>query len=1117
MIRLSISEQGQPPRLVTFNKPSVVLGRTATCDLCLTGKGVSSQHCRFTQVPGGVMVEDLGSTNGTYVNRVRIALPTAVNGADEIVFAVYSVRVIEEGGVRTAGPSVPTGQFAQAGAPTGAPASTPSGAAYGAAAGTSGPSPATSRPQTGPIPVQTGPTHAQTGPMPTHAGSGSTTGAMQTGGAFDDARWVREWERLDKLASEWIAAGRDRTRLLRGEKLAHARRWLEQGRGRQPVPKREHKAFIQAAASAARLRIARNVTIGGLVLGLGGVAAWRLIPATPEPVVDPEVPADASTTGEGTPTPETPPVVDERPVHDAVVAKAEALLATEPELAALLALQVLSSGDVDGDVRGTAAEQLVRRALADRRGRPLRGHADPLSFVTMSPDGRWVASADVGDDSSLAQLWDLERPGLAVSQKLRGQVGAIRAMAFAPDGNTLAIGTDDVDVWLWDLRQSPPTPQTRAAPEGGIVALAWSDDARYLVAGGRSGRARLFDLTRTTAGAPVLLEGHTGSVSAIDVDATGTRIVTGSQDGTALVWRVAGGVVAGKPTKLVGHMGTIHAVALSSDGRWVLTGGADTFAKLWELGGRVSVPRDFTGHKGAVEHVAFAPDSRLAMTAGADGKVMVWKLTVAQPELVPLADGRGTGKGEVTALELRGPKAADPDRARRGTWAVLGSTDGMIRTLDPTKIDKTIDGNEIPAHTAGRVTLGVDARGAFAASGGADGQVRVWDLAEREPGGLSRIGRADGGKVVDVAINAAGTRVLTGSADGTARLWEASERPRLREIAVLGGHKGKVAVAISPNGEYGATASDDGIVRLWRADGLGPEPEHQDYPGHTAEVNDLVFGPDGRVMVSVSNDKTARVWRMTEDPAKDVIVLRHEDLVTLVAIGPGSRWLITATIGQLNLWDLNLPEPEKSTLSLQGHESDIRSVAMSPDGRWAASGDANDRVVLWDLTGAKVKERRLKAHSESVDALAFSPDGKWLASAGGDRKVVLWRLTSKHPEDDPITLEGHARGIGELAWSADGKWLYSGDSLGVVRAWPVEREDVNAGVMVFDGHSDLLSGIAVVSDGSAIVTGSYDGAVRVWPLHPDGLVEVACGVIGRELTAEEWRVNLGGAQKPVCR
>jgi hypothetical protein len=265
MIRLSISEQGQPPRLVTFNKPSVVLGRTPTCDLCLTGKGVSSLHCRFTQVPGGMMVEDLGSTNGTYVNRVRIALPTAVNGADEIVFAVYSVRVIEEGGVRTAGPSVPTGQFAQAGAP----ASMPSGAAAGAA---SGPSLATSRPQTGPVPVHSGSNPAQTGPIPTHSGpnpthvgSGSTTGAMQTGGAFDDARWVREWERLDKLASEWIAAGRDRTRLLRGEKLAHARRWLEQGRGRQPVPKREHKAFIQAAANAARLRIARNG--GGVAAG----------------------------------------------------------------------------------------------------------------------------------------------------------------------------------------------------------------------------------------------------------------------------------------------------------------------------------------------------------------------------------------------------------------------------------------------------------------------------------------------------------------------------------------------------------------------------------------------------------------------------------------------------------------------------------------------------------------------------------------------------------------------------------------------------------------------------------------------------------------------------------
>ncbi len=1095
MIRLSISEQGQPPRLVTFNKSAIVVGRTDASELCLTGKGLSTQHCRISSGPQGLQIEDLGSTNGTYVNRVRISGPTLITAADEIVIAVYVVRALAESGINTSPGEVSSG----------GPQRTGSIPLQGTGGLSSGARPANVGSSSGQVPTQTA---SMPGPL-------SSTGAMPVGAAFDDARWVREWERLDKLATEWIAAKRDRSRLLRADKLAHARRWLAQGRGRQPLPKREHSEFIQASASAARLRIVRNVTIVSLVLGLGGVAAWRLMP---EPVPT-ELDAVAGSGGEVV-APLPPEVVVEPTADpaqlDAAVAKATSLIAAEPDLAALLALRALGGLPSEGDPRGTSAEQVLRRALQNHRGQPLRGHDSALTSVAMSPDGRWVASVAGGAESSVAYLWDLERPGLAKPQKLRGgQIGAIRTIAFAPDGTSVIVAGDDEELSRWDLRETPPALKTITAPDGGTVALGWSGDGRWLVAGGRSGRARVFDLSQPSPKGSAL-EGHTGSITAVDINAAGTRVVTASQDGTAMVFRLAAGVQTAKPTKLEGHMGAVQDVALSPDGRWVITGGADTLAKLWDLNVRVPVPRDFTAHTESVDHVAFTRDGRLALTAGADDVVTVWKLTVAQPELAGLSDRRSKGKGDITALWVGGPSLSDPDRAQRSTWAVMGAADGSVRTLDPSKIDKTIDGNEIPAHTAGRVVLGVDTKGAFAASGGADAVVRAWDLAERESGGLSKVGRGHAGAVVDLALNVSGTRVLTGGADGNARLWEVSDRARLREIAVMPVHKGKVQVAISPDGRYGATASEDGIVRLWPADGAGPELAHKDYPGHTAEVNELVFGPDGTVLVSVSNDKTARVWRMTEDPAKDVVVIVQEDLVKHAAVGPQSRWLITATIGQLNLWDLHKPNPAQQTLPLEGHESDIRCVAISPDGRWAASGDANDRVVLWDLSTGDVKQRRLKAHTESVNALAFSSDGRWLASAGRDRRVLVWRLTSKHPEDDPITLEGHASGIGQLAWSADGKWLYSGDNAGAVRAWPVDRADPAAEVMVLDGHTNVLSGLAVVGDGSAFATTSYDGAVRIWPLHPEGLREVACAMIGRDLTDDEWSTHVGGKPKTVC-
>lgn len=1137
MIRLSISEQGQQPRLVTFNKASIVLGRLDSCDLCLQGKGVSSQHCRISQVPGGFRIEDMGSTNGTYVNRVRVAAAQSVTGFDEIVMAVYQIRILDDVGARPATGSMPVAGAA----PTATPAfgTRPVTGSMPVAAGGSGGQPMMPPPgaSTGPSPVfgsgaqpmsQPPGVHGSGGhtPLPGPVRSGVTTGmpppspmTAGPGGAFDDARWVREWERIDKLVQQWIAARRDRTMLLRGDKLAHARRWLEQGRGRKPPPKREHKEFIRASARAGQTRIVRNVAIGGLVLGIGGTAAWKLIQMRDDP--EPVDGDTATATGGETPTPEVvPPPRDDTAIADALAAKALSLAPEEADAAAIVALEGLEALPTVGleDVRGSAAERALRQVTAKVQGRPLLGHSGAIAAVAMSNDGRWVASVDVGSDSSAVSLWDLERPGAARATRLRGHLGAVRHLAFADDGKTLVTAGEDEDVWRWNLAESPPHGQPFAAPESGITAMSISGDGRWLVVGGRSGRARAIDLSTPASGSTVL-DGHTGAITSVFLSRDGTRVATASDDGFAIVRRLAAGKLVGKTTRLEGHLGAVLSVAISPDGKWALTGGADARGRLWDLTARVpsATVRELSGHDEAVSFVGFTPDGRFALTAGADDLATVFKMTVAKPEEAGLSDRRGRGQGDITAMVLRGPKPSDPVAGRMPYQVVFGSADGSLRTLDPSQIDKTIDGNVIAAHAAGKVMVGVDGSGVFGVSGGADARVKVWDLAQRHVEGVSLVGRGHRGQVLDVAMAPAATRVLSGGADGTARLWDATAPTRLRPLVELPEHKGRVRVAVTPDGRFGATASEDGIVHLWGLESEDPRNAHAAYAGHTAPVNALEFGPDGKVLVSVASDKTVRVWRMTDDPGKDVVVLQHDDIVRLVAIGPTSRWLLTAGVKQMNLWDLNRADPTGATRRLRGHDSDILSVAISADGHWAASGDANDRVVLWNLLADEPKPLRLKKHEDGVDVLAFSPDGSWLASGGRDRKLVLWRTSSKHPEDDPVVLPGHAASLSAVAWSADGRWLYSGDGGGVVRAWPVAAgKDIAEGVMVLDGHASVVARIRVATDGSALVTGSWDGAVRLWPLQPDGLHRVGCMMIGRSLTGDEWESLMNGSPRDTC-
>src|SRR5262245_54637691 len=63
---------------------SWLVGRSPDCDLVATGDGVSARHCRLTATAGGLVVEDLGSTNGTFVNGRLVTGPTAVRLGDRV-------------------------------------------------------------------------------------------------------------------------------------------------------------------------------------------------------------------------------------------------------------------------------------------------------------------------------------------------------------------------------------------------------------------------------------------------------------------------------------------------------------------------------------------------------------------------------------------------------------------------------------------------------------------------------------------------------------------------------------------------------------------------------------------------------------------------------------------------------------------------------------------------------------------------------------------------------------------------------------------------------------------------------------------------------------------------
>jgi WD40 repeat protein len=187
--------------------------------------------------------------------------------------------------------------------------------------------------------------------------------------------------------------------------------------------------------------------------------------------------------------------------------------------------------------------------------------------------------------------------------------------------------------------------------------------------------------------------------------------------------------------------------------------------------------------------------------------------------------------------------------------------------------------------------------------------------------------------------------------------------------------------------------------------------------GHTAAVRRAVFSPDGRLLVSASEDHQVIVWDF----------MSRQRLKTLT-----------------------------------DHTGPILTVAFSPDGRWFATGSDDKSVIVWDAARLE-KMFVLREHQAPVRAIAFSSDGRLMVSAS--YSAIIWETGSwKKAREVPFEVT-----YGNLVFLAGNRWL--ADSLG--RIW-----DVSTGELV--RHSDAIHGnwTAISPDHRHRVTIASNGTVK---------------------------------------
>ena len=247
-------------------------------------------------------------------------------------------------------------------------------------------------------------------------------------------------------------------------------------------------------------------------------------------------------------------------------------------------------------------------------------------------------------------------------------------------------------------------------------------------------------------------------------------------------------------------------------------------------------------------------------------------------------------------------------------------------------------------------------------------------------------------------------------------------------------------------------------------------------------------------------------------------------------------WLAMIALGFActSLISAQVPEP---ILVLKGHTAPVYAVALTSDGKIAATGSFDRSIKLWNAqSGTEIRTLAGKnAHKNQILALDFAPDGRTLASGGSDNQVKLWAVPAAEPvasfplpdparavaispdgktvavgtadgqilllppEGMPTTkLNGSAPGVNALAFSPNGQWLISLGDDRIVRYWePKQAEPLRASVGVSLAN---LSGLGVTGNGG-VITMSTAGELKYWLGQPPNLPGKAIPAFPAAITA----------------